>query len=331
MSFGNVNFDDYYRQMGEHEAGLIHEPTRWIDDISERLQRNGQPWGDRLPWSKTHDLVRFRPGELSIWGGMSGHKKSMLIGWIMCNIAKNHNSPVAIASLEMAPAATLMRMGQQCTGCFPSEEAMGKFLGWADQRFAIYDELRAVNFHRILGFVYYAAKVLNYKHIVIDSLTKCGISPKDTEKEKEFLDKLQWAVKTLGCHIHLVAHIRKPQHSGEEFIPSKFDIRGAGEITDFADNVFICWSDKKRAEILFNQDNYGPDQLSDTERAYLEKSVDQKLIVAKQREGSFEGTINLYFDRRSLQFTAHEGKRYDFSYDTKYSNEDAIPVLGNCA
>ena len=321
MNFDNIDLDDYYRKMGEAEAGLIHIPTHWTDDIAERLQRGGKPWGDKLPWGKTHDLVRLRPGELSVWGGISGHKKSLLIGWIMCNLAKSYHAPVAIASLEMPPGATLLRMAQQCTGCYPSVDETGDFLAWADDRFAVYDELRTVNFHRILGFVYFCAQA-GYRHIVIDSLTKCGISPKDTEKEKEFLDKLQWAAKTLGCHVHLIAHIRKPQHSGEERIPTKFDIRGAGEITDFADNVFIVWSNKKRAVILFNQEKYGSHNLSDDELKYLEKSVDQKLIVAKQRDGSFEGTINLYFDRRSLQFVAHEGKRHDFSYETNYETGD---------
>lgn len=318
MNLQNVDFDKYYRDMGDRESGLIFQPSHWIDDIADRLDRQGKPWGDKMPWEKTHELVRLRPGELSIWGGMSGHKKSMLLGWVMANLAKSYESPAAIASLEMPPAETLLRMARQCTGCYPSTEAMGEFLQWADTRFAIYDELRAVNFHRILGFVYYCAKELNYRHIVIDSLTKCGISPKDTEKEKEFLDKLQWAAKTTGCHVHLVAHVRKPSGAGEEYIPNKFDIRGAGEITDLADNVFICWSNKRRAEILSKADRYGKTSLDPSDMEFLNNSVDQKLIVAKQRDGDFEGTINLFFDRRSLQFVADEGRRQEFKYQTVY-------------
>jgi len=312
----DVDFKKYYKDMGQRESGRIHKPSRWIDQIAERISRGGKPWGDCLPWTKCDELIRLRPGELSIWGGMSGHKKSMLLGWVMCNLAKNYESPVALASLEMPPEETIFRMARQCTGCDPSVDAVGDFLKWSDERFVIYDELDTVHFQRILGFVYYCAVELGYRHIVIDSLTKCGISPKDSGKEKMFLDKLQWCAKTTGCHIHLVAHIRKPQNAGEEYIPTKFDIRGAGEITDLADNVFICWSNKKRAEILTKQEKFGNLDASDAE--YLTKSVDQKLIAAKQRNGTFEGTVNLFFERRSMQFVATEGRRHDFKYKTTY-------------
>jgi len=86
--------------MGQRESGRIHKPSRWIDQIAERISRGGKPWGDCLPWTKCDELIRLRPGELSIWGGMSGHKKSMLLGWVMCNLAKNYESPVALASLK---------------------------------------------------------------------------------------------------------------------------------------------------------------------------------------------------------------------------------------
>jgi len=191
----DVDFKKYYKDMGQRESGRIHKPSRWIDQIAERISRGGKPWGDCLPWTKCDELIRLRPGELSIWGGMSGHKKSMLLGWVMCNLAKNYESPVALASLEMPPEETIFRMARQCTGCDPSVDAVGDFLKWSDERFVIYDELDTVHFQRILGFVYYCAVELGYRHIVIDSLTKCGISPKDSEKGKMFLDKLQWCDK----------------------------------------------------------------------------------------------------------------------------------------
>ncbi len=197
-----IDFEDYLRQMAEQEKGLIHKPSHWLDQIAERMQRGDKPYGDKLPWQKTHDLVRFRSGELTIWAGMSGHRKSMILGWVLANFAINYDSRVAIASLEMKPEETLLRMARQCAGCNPSVDLVGEFLAWADQRMVIYDELDKVKWNRILGFVYYCAKEKGVKHVVIDSLTKCGISSGDGENEKEFIDRLQWAAKTLGCHIH---------------------------------------------------------------------------------------------------------------------------------
>jgi len=320
LNLNNIDFEKYARDMSVHEGGKIFAPKHWADGIVDRLERGGKPYGDKLPWSKTHDLVRFRPGELTIWGGMSGHRKSMILGWIACNFALNFNSTIAIASLEMQPEETILRMARQCSGRMPTVNDVGDFLEWADTRMAIYDEVDKVKWNRIIGFVYYCAKELGIAHIIIDSLTKCGISSGDGDGEKEFIDRLQWAAKTLGCHIHLVAHVRKPPGAGEEYIPNKFDIRGASEMTDLCDNLIICWKDKKRESLLDKVEQFGRDTLDFKDNEYLAKSCDQKFIVAKQRHGSFEGVFNLWFDRPSLQFVSLEGKHHDFKYKTTYES-----------
>ena len=310
-----IDFAALARNMAERESGKILTPSHWIDQVAERLQemRSGQRPGDLLPWSRTHDHIQLRPGELSIHAGMSGHRNSMLLGWIMANLAKK--KPVAIASLEMRPEETILRMARQCIGSAnPSTNAIGDFIGWADQeRFWLYDELDKVAWQRVLGFVYHCAVNLQVEHIVIDSLTKCGINPGDGESEKEFIDRLQWAAKTFGAHIHLVCHVRKPQHAGEEYIPGKFDVRGASEMTDLADNVFIYWADKKRERLKDKAERFTLD-LKESE--YLKTSCDQKLIVVKQRHGSWEGAVNLYLDQKSLQFVCDEGRRIDFDFNT---------------
>lgn len=317
----NINFEHLALQMAARESGKVFTPEHWLDGVCERLYelQTGDISGDTLPWSRTHDHVRLRPGELSIHAGMSGHRKSMLLGWIMANVAKK--SRVAIASLEMKPEETILRMARQCIGtAMPTGGAIGSFIDWAEkERFWIYDELDKVAWQRIIGFVYYCAKELEVDHIVIDSLTKCGINPGDGESEKDFIDRLQWAAKTFGPHIHLVAHVRKPQGAGEEYVPNKFDVRGASEMTDLCDNVFIHWANKKRERLVEKLDQFGAESLDLKENEYLSKNCDQKLIVAKQRHGHWEGQINLFFDRRSLQFNSQEGRRADFGIHTNQS------------
>jgi len=316
----NQPFENYLLQAAAREAASIHKPEHWIDQIVDK--QFGNPDTDlkplMLPWNKTHDQFAWRPGELTIHGGMSGHRKSMMLGWLMSHVAKE--SRVAIASLELQPPETFLRMARQCVGVSNmSQQALSDFMVWSNNdRLWLYAEVDKVPWKRILGFVYYCSQELGCEHIVIDSLTKCGIAPGDGENEKDFVDRLQWAAKTLGCHIHLVAHVRKPQHAGDEYIPTKYDIRGQSEMTDLADNVIIHWMDKKRATLLNIQENY-PQQLDASDRAYLidPKKCDQKLIVAKQRHGTWEGQVNLYFERESLQFVAHEGRRIPFDYGQK--------------
>ena len=309
----SIDFEKYAMQMAYQERGRIHTPDYWIDEIAEKMARGDEIYGDKMPWAKTHDKVRFRPGELSLWAGMNAHKKSMLIGWVMLHLAKTRN--VGIASLEMKPAETLFRMCRQCAGTSnPSVEFVGDFISWGNNKFFIYDELDKVKWNRIIGFIYYCAKELDCAHIVIDSLTKCGIPHNDGEGEKDFIDRLQWAAKTLNTHIHMICHVRKPQGSGEEYIPNKFDVRGVGEITDLCDNLFITWKDKKRETILAKRDQLGAEGLTEKEITYMNNSCDQKLIVAKQRHGAWEGTFNLYFHQPSLQFVATEGRRMEFKF-----------------
>lgn len=313
-------FEEYLIQAAAKEAPSIHQPEHWIGEIAELYSGHSDKSEliRYLPWSRTQDQFCWRPAELTIHGGMSSHRKSMMLGWLMAHVAKD--TRVAIASLEMEPPATIMRMLRQCVGVAkPSEKALQDFLVWANaDRFWLYAEVDKVPWKRILGFVYYCAMELNCLHIVIDSLTKCGIAPGDGENEKDFIDRLQWAAKTLGCHIHLVAHVRKPQHADDGYIPNKYDIRGQSEITDLADNVLIHWMDKRRAKLLDIQDKY-PQQLNAADSAYLAdpKKCDQKIIVAKQRHGQWEGTINLYFDQNSLQFVSDEGRRMPFDYGQK--------------
>ena len=298
----HVDFAKYISLVGELESQEIHPAGYWTDKVLSRLEGQ-EVSGDTLPWSKTHLLVRLRPGELSIWAGMNGHRKSMLLGQVMTHLAMSHK--VAIASLEMYPEETLLRMiCQSGTVTEPSKEYARKWLEWANERILVYNQLDKVKGEKILGFIHYCAKELDCKHIVIDSLTKCGIASDDRNSEKDFIDRLQWAAKTLKCHIHLVCHVRKPNNRGEEYIPNKFDVRGAGELTDLVDNVFIVWKDKakeKASEAKEQGFELSPKELK------VINNADQLLIVSKQRHGSWEGTFKLWF-HKSMQFMAAEGK-----------------------
>ena len=300
-----VDFSDYIKLVGELEAQEIHSAGYWRDKLTKRVRDGVTVYGDTMPWSRTHDKIRFREGEMTIWAGMNGHFKTAFTGMVLCHLAKERN--IAIASLEMYPEETMFRMVCQSPGCKdPSEEYANKWVDWADERIVIYDQLDKVSSENILGFIHYCASELNCKHIVIDSLTKCGIASDDRNGEKDLIDRFQWAAKTLGCHLHIIAHVRKPPSGGEEYIPSKFDVRGAGELVDLTDNLIILWKDKKRAKLREKLEFGYPLEMKEQE--YYDNSCDQLAIVAKQRHGRFEGALRFYI-HESLQFTQVEGKK----------------------
>lgn len=324
FSSRTVDLDAYLAKVADREAEMLHWATNWRSDLLARVINGAEVEGDKLPWSKTHSSVRLRPGELSIWAGINGHRKSMLLGQVMLWLARERR--ICIASLEMKPAETLFRMATQAHGGELDVDTAAHFVEGCNGRICLYDQLDTVEADRILGMVHYAANELGCQHIVIDSLTKCGISGDDYGKQKRFVDRLQWAAKSYEVHIHLVAHMRKGKDESDR--PGKFDIRGASEITDLADNVFITWKDKAREEAQYLRSTGGnltPEHIRALDRP------DQILDVAKQRHGEFEGRFSLWFHARSLQFLgSDEGRALPWpDYEGNMANWKPCPTYGD--
>jgi twinkle protein len=233
---------------------------------------------------------------------------------------------VAIASLEMQPTETLWRMCLQAagssTGGTPTEEFIREFSAFADKNILIYDQLDSVKTEKILGFVHYAAKHLGCNHIIIDSLAKAGISVEDRQGETEFINRLAWAAKHLKCHIHLVAHIRKPQSGMEHKPATKYEVKGSSTLVDLVDNVIVVHMDKKRDQL-----KHLP-SLTEEQQNYFDSHHDMLLCIQKQRHGAFEGTFAFY-NHPSLQMTAQEGKAipFDFNDLIRTENEEICPNI----
>lgn len=311
----NIDLIEYVQFIGKQESQSLEFANTWSDELYEMLENPPELTGAVLPWTKTHNLIRLKTGEVSIWAGMNGHKKSMILGQVMAWIAREHR--VCIASLEMAPINTLKRMCNQIAGCEVAPDYARKILQWADDKIVIYNERDTIEVERIIGMIAYAANEMGCKHIMVDSLTKCGLDEGDYSAEKKFLNRLHWAAETFNCHIHLVCHVRKPPTGGEEYRPNKFDIRGAGAITDLADNVFICWRNKAKERVKQYEALGLP--ISDKDREQLDKP-DQILTLCKQRDSEWEGDIALWFDSASMQFMGDDsGRKIPFSLDDRSS------------
>jgi twinkle protein len=135
-------------------------------------------------------------------------------------------------------------------------------------------------------------KELGLDHLVIDSLMKCGIGVEDLTGQKDFVDGLCAIARDTGLHIHLVVHMRKGEN--EKTAPGKFDVKGAGEITDLVDNLVIVWKNGRKTD----------DPTSTDPDAYVR--------VAKQRHHSWEGSFAFWFDKGSQQFKEQERARVTF-------------------
>lgn len=284
---------DFMEYVGSLEAQYLTHLGEFSEDIKERFKGGVSTYGDELPWDKTHDHFRLRPCEVTLWAGINGHGKSMVLSHVVAHLIKF--TPCLIASLEMPIAATGQRMLRQIIGSStPTTEFIDKALKWTDRNLWIYDQLDTVESERIFGVVVYSMKELGVKHVVIDSLMKCGIYDDDYNGQKSFVDRLCWAAKTYGGHIHIVHHIRKTK--SEDDMPDKFDVMGASALTNLVDNVVIVHRNKAKERQEIPED----------------KDPDARLFVAKQRHGEWEGRVKLWFHKESQQYISWSGGKKEW-------------------
>lgn len=271
----------------------------WTGRLLNEFRSSG-PTGAMLPWVKTHENVRLRPGEVSLWPGINGHGKSLLTTQVALDLVAQ-NERVVVASLEMWPVKTLARMARQATGgAKPSDEHLMAFVDWLARRFWIYDQHGRADPRYVLAVIRYAAIELEVRHFFLDSLMMVCRGEEDYDGQKDFVTELCAIAKDTGCHVHLIHHTRKLKDEGE--IPGKFDAKGSGSITDQVDNVFTIWRNKRKE--------------SDRQTGIADESKpDALLICDKQRHGEWEGRIGLWFDQNSLSYRGDQMRGFRRGYD----------------
>ena len=280
-SIRQVDFTDI--KVPELLSEAESQDINWLSDddsrfrVLDRIANPREMTGFTLPWSKAEDKIRIRPSELSVIGGYNGHNKSTIASQIALHIAKS--APVGIASLEMElEDVGSMLVQQAAISDNPATRWANDFITWTHDRIAVYDRLDSIPPHIALAAIWHMAANLGCKFILLDSLMMCDVCD-DIERERRFVATLAALAKKFKIHIMLVHHMRKPKD--EQQIPSKYDLLGAGHISNMAMTILIAWEDKKHKEEK-RQGKHDPDK------------PDQMLIVAKQRHGQFEGAMGLW-------------------------------------
>jgi len=238
----------------------------------------------RLPKLKP---VLFGLSEVSIWTGLNGHGKSLLLNQLALDLCKA-GVKVAILSLEMTPVRTLHRMTRQATGAFhPEDWLIIQALEWIGGNVWVNTTTGTMKPEAILKEFHRLATEQGFQHFMVDSLMKCGLAEDDYNGQKALVDRLQNFAHHDKAHVHLVAHARKAQD--EHGVPGKLDVKGSGAITDIADNVLSVWRNKKKESKVQENNGTVPDDLVNKPDALLD--------VVKHRElgGDAEGRYGLFF------------------------------------
>jgi twinkle protein len=244
--------------------------------------------GDRY-----EDIFEFRPGEFSVWTGINGHGKSLMLNQVLVGLM-SQGERVCVFSGEMPPATQARRLVRQLTGIAkPTPAYIDACEAWIRDRMWLFNVVGSATITRLIEVFRYAAKRYGIGHFVIDSLMMTDVpedGPGAFSAQKLAVQQLGQFAKQYRAHVHLVAHPRKAKD--ESAAPGKLDVGGSGKITDGADNVFSVWSARKEE----SQEDDG--------------KSDALLELHKQRNGEVQHRkFWLYFNKGAMQYCATAARR----------------------
>lgn len=288
----DIDFARYMMLADDPGRILSTDSPGMLDAMCELSFGKKSSEGLRLPWEKMRDDVRFQPGKVSLWSGYTHHAKTHLLKQVMLHgIATGER--VCIASLEETPDELLFDMA--CMAMHtrtPTRDESDVFLAWAKGKLYVYDWQALIEPNRIIGVMNYAARELRCTHFVADSLMRMDIEGDDYDQQRKFGNLLGLHARRSKVHAHLVAHVRK---GDEDRIPNLYDVKGAGDLVNQVDKVFICWRNKKpKSARVPNKD----------------VMADNVLLVDKQRgRPNWIGRIGLHYHYESTQLVPGEAER----------------------
>lgn len=291
----------FYEQETEAKQN-VRAASAYVQALIDRVNAPQREKRRYLPWGKTHRLLQFREGEVTVWGGPNGSGKSLVTGQVAVSLCAQ-GERVGLASFEMKPIKTMARMGRQWTLQNLDDEELlrdpaerraalelyEQFRDWTDNKLWLYDQQGTVHWKQVCAVARYCAKELGITQFFVDNLAKCVKGEDDYDGQKSFVDELCSIARDNSIHVHLVHHVKKPPTDDHK--PGKYDFKGSGSITDQPDNVIAVWRNKAK------------ERARGSERALMDSKPDSMLIVDKQRNGDgWEGNIGLWYRPQSQQF-----------------------------
>lgn len=271
-------------------------------DFRDRVVEKFYPPDETPPGFAPHIFggkYRARPGEVTVWTGISSHGKSVLLSQLMLE-AILHDYKVAIASMEMRGEQTLHRMICQAEiRDHPPLEHIEAILNWMSGRLWIYDLIGNVQTSVLLALMEYSFARHGVEQFVIDSLMKTSIISDDYDGQRVFLNQLCTFAHETNTHIHLVAHARKG--SNENNAPGKLDVKGSSDIINEPDNVMCVWRNRGKEQAV----NGGV-----TDANSSRTKPDTIIYCDKQRETGVEFSTELLFFRGIFRYRNVDEERF---------------------
>ena len=297
------------------EKSFVQSPLIFVDDALKHLRNKDEKPGGRLPWDID---FRILPNTLTIWAGMNGHGKSLIVQQVMLYLMtgdySTRDEKVLFWSPELAPIYQLERLARQITGdIYPNPEDAEEAWCWLNEKMWIYTREIDCGAKQLIAAARYAQEELGVTQFVIDSLMKVNLGSEQRNiylAQKNFANILANVCRDTGLCIHLVAHVRKPDDETKRC--SKYDIKGASELTDLVDAGFMVHRNKTEEK--------------SREGGNTPAAPQAALECFKNRHGGFEPMCGLDYGEQSMRF--HDYGREEQDFYEKYIGEKSTPFDG---
>lgn len=283
-----------------------------LADIRDRVMQHFFPEGEKKliqpatfkgPFADRTFTVR--PGEVTLWTGISHHGKSSLLCQVFIELVMLQQI-VFVASFEMKPERTVKKMAICVTnGCIPTREDLNDFIDTVGERIVFFDRVGSAKPEELFEMMRYARARYGATQFMIDSLMKVdGLSGEYGIQSTFMNDMCRFAAEN-GAHVHLVAHPRKTELDGR---PGANDIKGSSDMRNQADNVIIVHRNMEK-ELKFSSGEMTKEE--------FEAAWDTSLTVEKDREEGNVKSFRYHYDKDSERFTQMETKPKTFREDPR--------------
>jgi len=261
-------------------------------------------------------------GELSIWSGGNGSGKSTVLSQIALDSVQNGFN-VCMFSGELVNTRVkywlyLQAAGRQYTESTGISESyytpdnIGALIGeWLDDKLWLYNNDYGMETNNLITDFKEHIKKHRTQIVIIDNLMILDMSKfsgtDKYDKQTNLVKTLSDMAKEYNVHIHFVCHPRKPNG----FI-RKEDISGTGDISNIADNVFICHRVGRDFERLAKE------FLGSDLKFLLENKYTNVIEVCKNRDlGIVDHFAGVYFENQSKRMLNERFENKNYCWQDK--------------
>lgn len=274
----------------------IVNPADVKEKTRSRLNRTHYQGG--VPFFLPALNFEFRPHEITIWFGITGHGKSSLLSNQIA-YAASLGHVCMVASFEQDTPMTIAAMLCQYTADADIGSSSQFDAAYDDLtgRVLFFDSMERTNPDELIASMATAHRQLGVTHWVVDNGMTLDVDRQDNTAQADVAHKFRSFAARHPGHLHIVLHPRKPPAQEAAKPPNIADIMGASEWSSIAHNIICVWRDVSKAQRLseMRDENMDPMEIL----AFDETNPDGKIFIRKQRDSGDLSMASYRYDKNT--------------------------------